>query len=93
MLTYADGTQAKVGDIVTCDGSLTRYIVVGFDEYSAKILMIGTVMNEDSPLFGKSIISPTGLTRFVSLIGFERLGYAEITTREDSAPSDAVDTE
>jgi hypothetical protein len=94
MPTYADGTQAKVGDVVIEIGHPERYIVLGFEDgHSAKLLLIGTVIKEDSPLFGKTIILPTGYRRSVPLGVLQRLGYAEITIGKDSASDDAVDTE
>jgi len=38
MLLYADGRQAKVGDVVIENGRPERYIVLGFDGHSAKLL-------------------------------------------------------
>jgi len=94
MQVYEDGkTQAKVGDVVVGDGKPTRYIVVGFEEYSAKILAIGTVMKGDAALLGKTIVIQPAFIRTVPLSGFTRLGYADITVVEDSIPSNAFDAE
>jgi hypothetical protein len=69
-MTYDDGTIAKVGDVVAVasgEGS-ERYIIIGPDQGNfAKLLLIGTVQKEDSPLFGQTIILPTGFTRSAPL--------------------------
>jgi hypothetical protein len=93
MLTYEDGTRATVGDVVIETGRPERYITLGFEGNAAKLLMIGTIIKEDSPLNGKTIILPTGFTRSVPLGVLRCLGYAEITIGKDSAPSDAANTE
>ncbi|OLB44956.1 MAG: hypothetical protein AUF67_15170 [Acidobacteria bacterium 13_1_20CM_58_21] len=52
-MTYDDVTIAKVGDVVAVasgEGS-ERYIIIGPDQGNfAKLLLIGTVQKEDSPL-------------------------------------------
>jgi hypothetical protein len=91
MLVYEDGTQPKVGDVVMGHRRPARYIVVGFDNDSAKLLTIGTVVKGDAPLLGKTIFVQPGFTHSVPLSGLVRLGYAEITIGKDSAPSDEVE--
>ena len=45
-----------------------RYIIIGPDQGNfAKLLLIGTVQKEDSPLFGQTIILPTGFARSAPL--------------------------
>jgi hypothetical protein len=93
MLVYPDGAQAKVGDVVIENGRHERYIALGFEGNFAKLLLIGTVMKVDSPLFGKTIILPTGFTRSAPISVLQRIGYVEITIGKNSAPSDTIDTE
>lgn len=94
MVVYEDGTQAKVGDVVMGDGRPIRYLVIGFDGHSAKLILIGTVVVPvDSPQFGKTIISPNGTTRTVPVNGFTRLGYADITVVNDLTPTDVGEAE
>jgi len=69
-MTYDDGTIAKVGDVVAVASgeSPERYIIIGPGQGNfAKLLLIGTVRKEDSPLFGQAIIFPTGFTRSAPL--------------------------
>ena len=90
MVVYADGTEAKVGDVVIGDGKPTRYLVIGFDGHSARLILIGTVgAPAESPKLGKTIISPNGFTRSVPVNGFIRLGYADITVVDDSTLDDS----
>jgi hypothetical protein len=83
MPTYEDGAQAKVGDVVVEGARPERYIVLGFDETFAKLLMIGTVVKEEEPRFGKTIVLPTGFTRDAPIGVLTRLGYASITIDQD----------
>lgn len=93
MQTYEDGTKAKIGDVVMGDGRPARYIVVGFEGYSAKLVAIGTVTKSDAALFGKTIFIQPGFTKSAPLSGFTRLGYAEIEIVEGSMPSNVGDSE
>jgi hypothetical protein len=64
-----------------------RYIIIGPDQGNfAKLLLIGTVQKEDSPLFGQTIILPRGFARSAHLTdGAPRVcRYAEISVREGS---------
>lgn len=83
MLSYSDGTQAKVGDVVVEGGRTERYIVLGFDGTFARLLMIGTVVKDDEPRFGKTIVLPSGFTRNAPVSLLNRLGYAGITIEQD----------
>jgi hypothetical protein len=86
-MTYDDGRIASVGDVVTVTrgGGPERYIIIGADQGNfAKLLLIGTVQKEDSPLLGQTIILPTGFTRSAPLDDLVRLGYAEIAIRQGS---------
>jgi len=79
-LFYEDGTQIKVGDVVSEGTRTERYIVLGFVEtHSARLLQIGTVIDDKSKQFGKTIVFPTGMTREVPIGVLYRLGYASIT--------------
>ena len=56
-MTYDDGTIARVGDIVAVASGEgpESYIVIGPDQGNfAKLLLVGTVQKEDSPLFGQT---------------------------------------
>lgn len=88
MVAYADGTEAKIGDVVRGDGKPARYIVVGFDGPKGILLQIGFVSKpEDSPLFGKTVILRPACIRSIPLGTFEHIGCAEeATIRKDSAP-------
>lgn len=93
MPTYEDQTEAKIGDVVIESGHPARYIVFGFDAPSAKLLQIGTVVETNSPWFGKTIIVPRGVTRNVPLSLLVRLGYAEINIVKHASASNAVKIE
>jgi hypothetical protein len=83
-LTYEDGSHIKVGDVVGENARPERYIVFGFVEtHSAHLLLIGSVVKEDDPKFGKTIVMSTGFTREIPVGVLQRLGYASITIEKD----------
>ena len=81
-MRYGDGTEIKIGDVVRENG-LERYIVIGLEAgNSVTTLLIGTVQDERSSLFGETIILPQGYTRNVPAGALSRIGSARITIAE-----------
>lgn len=74
-----------MGDVVwvTGDKGTEKYIVIGMDAgNAARLLLIGTVQKEESPLLGMTVVV-NGFTRSVPASSLNRIGCAEIRIRED----------
>jgi hypothetical protein len=83
-MTYSNGTQGKIGDVVRLTGQPERYMVIGDRrrDNSAMVIMIATSMRDNDPLVGKTIILPPGYVRNVPAGELTKIGYALITIDE-----------